>query len=237
MEQKSQKGRIGKIIKRIILVVFALYLLSVIHKSIIIRKIYKETDKNISKQNYTMIINTKIKENTTKTSSYYRNGRGKSIASNGVYKWTNQKYFFVIDEEKKTISDIDTTNINEVTGVVQESTFATFIPGYFKSLDDKVKMILSPKTVLWYSKIDGQTCYYLRFKEDGNKKIFWISKKQYVPKKAEIDIKGEKIEYEFDISFLTASVEDTEFIDVTGYTFIDSATGEQKNAEEIFTDE
>ena len=50
-------------------------------------------------------------------------------------------------------------------------------------------------------------------------------------------ISKSRIEYSFDISFLNTSVEDIEFIDITGYTFIDSKTGEKKKAEEIFKDE
>ena len=237
MEQSIKKRRIRRIVKRIIIIVVTLYIFSVVYKFLIIKKIYNETDKNISKENYVMHISTTIDGNTTKTSSYYRNGRGKSIASNGVYKWTNQKYYFVIDEEKKIISDLDMTKLNDVTGIATNSSFAAFIPGYFKPAKDKIKMVLAPRTILLFSKVDGELCYYLNFKEDGNSKSYWISKKKYVPKRATINIADKKVEYDFDISFLNATVEDTEFIDVTGYTFIDSSTGEQKNAEDIFKDE
>ncbi|MCR5187246.1 MAG: hypothetical protein K6D97_09110 [Clostridia bacterium] len=88
-----------------------------------------------------------------------------------------------------------------------------------------------------YSKIDGEKCFYLKYIDDGHKREYWISQKTYVPKKAIMHISNSKIEYTFNISFLNTSVEDTEFIDITGYTFVDRKTGEKKKAEEIFKDE
>ena len=237
MEPKSKNKKVFKMIKRVILIVLALYIISVVHKYLVFNKIHSETNKNISKDNYTMTIETTINDTTVKTTSYYRNGRGKSIASNGVFKWNNQKYFFIVDENSKTISDIDMTNINEATGMATKTTFANFIPGYHYTLSKIIKTILSPKTFVGYSKVDGEKCYYLKYVEDGNKREYWISKKTYAPKKAIMYISKSRIEYSFDISFLNTSVEDIEFIDITGYTFIDSKTGEKKKAEEIFKDE
>ncbi|MCR5187247.1 MAG: hypothetical protein K6D97_09115 [Clostridia bacterium] len=146
MEQKTKKKSKIKIIKRIILLVLILYILSVVHKYFTFNKIHDETVKNISKDNYSMVIETKINDTIMKTTSFYRNGRGKSIASNGVFKWTNQKYFFVVDEKNKTISDVDMNDINEATGVATKTTFANFIPGFYKSPSELIKIIISPKT-------------------------------------------------------------------------------------------
>ncbi len=237
MEQKNKKKSVFKIIRRVLLIILLVYIISVLHKYFILRKIHSETQKNISKDNYSMTIETTLNGNTIKTTCYYRNGRGKSVASNGVFKWTNQKYYFVVDEKNKTISDIDTENINEFAGVATKTTFANYIPEYFRPFSQKLKMVLSPRTIMWYSKVDGEPCYYIKYIEDGYKREYWISKKTYEPKKAIMHIANSKIEYLFDISFLNTRVEDTEFVEITGYTFIDSKTGEKKNAEEIFTDE
>ena len=222
-----------KVLKIAIIVLLVIYILSVLFKFLVLKKIYNETRMNISKENYKMTIELDNKGTVTKTQCYYMDGRSKNIASNGVYTWTNQKYRFKIDEANKIICEINTEDMADMMSVATNSTVATFIPGYFKTTGEKAKLILSPTTWIWYEKVDGTSCYKIKIKEQKSKKIFWIGKDSFTPKKAVMDIDGYSLLYKFDISFLSTTVKDTDFIDITEYTFVDT-DGSKKPATEIF---
>ncbi len=243
------KKKFWMIVKMIIVALVALYIITVFRKIFILKKIYNETDMNISKDNYSMTI-TMINEDGSegkKTQSYYRDGRGKQIASNGVYTWTNQKYYFMIDENKKEISELNTEEYTDSVGIITNATFATFIPGYFKTFGERVKMVLNPSTRIKTEQVDNEKCYKITVKEssDGykNTKKFWISKRDYTIKQSEIAIISKKdgsssnLKYKYSITFLGVTVKDTDFITVTDYTMVNRETGERTPAVDLFTTE
>ena len=207
----------------IISLIFGIFIM---YRFSIVQDVSRKINENLKKDNYHM--KTTITESdgsVTNTEVFYRNDVGKLIASNGIYTWTDGKYAYMIDEEKKEayILNIENENI----GLVSYDMYATVIPGYKESIGDKILIAGNLKNTIKKSEIDNKECFIIKIVSDNYSKTVWVDTIKATPIKAEIEFNnGNKINYSYEIIFNETRLKDIELPKINEYTVINTETND-----------
>ena len=207
-----------------ILVIAFIFGIATIVKFIKLNGIYKRINKNTKYNSFylkTKITNANQEEIIIE--ALYREGKGKLIASNGIYTWTDGEKAYLVDEEHEIIY---TLNVEENFALVSYNMYASPVQGYNKNIIDKLLLAGSTNTTIKKEKIDNNDCYCIKTKENLAIKKVWIEKNTGKIKKVEIQFSnGDIFKYEYELNFNTLKSSDLSLPDITGYTLINGETG------------
>ena len=142
------------------------------------------------------------------------------VAENGIYTWVDGEKAYMVDEENKTIYNLD---IENSIGLVSSEMFASFVPGYSKNAIERFIMAASLQNKIKSDKIDDKKCYMIQINEEGYTKTYWIEKVSKKPLKAKIEFEdGQVYEYDYQLQFNVTKLKDVELPDITDYTIIEA---------------
>ena len=216
-----------KVLRALILVILVIgfvFGIATIVKYFKLNNIYKKIDKNTNYNSFylkTKITDTNQEESITE--AFYREGKGKLIASNGLYTWTDGEKAYLVDEENETIY---TLNIEENFALVSYNMFTSPVQGYNKNIIDKLLLAGDANTTIKKEKIGNNDCYCIKTKENLAIKKVWIEKYTGKISKAEIEFSnGDIFKYEYELNFNTLKNSNLSLPDITGYTLINGETG------------
>lgn len=212
-----------KVIKKILLLFLIIivvigFILGVrtIYKFYTIQKIYNVVDKNIAKENYYLKTTITTKDKTSVTEAYYKDGIGKLVSDNGIYTWVDGEDAYIVDEANKTIY---TTDINKTIGLVSNQMFASYYPGYSKSLTEKILLAGSIQNKIKTVMLNDKKCIMIQTKDKTSVKTVWITKSDYYLEKAKLEFpNGDVIEYDYMLKFNCNGIRDVELPDIKDYT-------------------
>lgn len=186
----------------------------------IIQNIFNQLEENLEKDNYYLRTTTNYNNTSTLTKIYYKEGIGKMVAENGIYTWVDGEKAYMVDEENKTIYNLD---IENSIGLVSSEMFASFVPGYSKNAIERFIMAASLQNKIKSDKIDDKKCYMIQINEEGYTKTYWIEKVSKKPLKAKIEFEdGQVYEYDYQLQFNVTKLKDVELPDITDYTIIEA---------------
>ena len=107
-------------------------------------------------------------ENAT-TEAYYKSGVGKYITSSGLYTWTDGTNAYLVDEDSKKIQ----TAALETSLFISNEFIGSMIPGYSRSLVQKIFLAGSLNTSVKVKNYDGIK-YYIITTNEKEKKQFGL---------------------------------------------------------------
>lgn len=210
------------LITALIIISFILGITTIV-KYIKLSNIYKKIDKYIAYDNFYLKTTQIIDNETTETEAYYRNGKSKQIASNGIYTWTDGERAYLVDEENITIY---TLSLEKNFALVSYNMFASPIQGYNYNFINKLLLAGDINTTIKKETIDGNDYYCIKTKENSAIKKVWIEKNSSKIKKATIIFSnGDVFNYEYELLFNSVKASEVSLPDITGYKLISGETG------------
>lgn len=195
-----------------------------IRNIIILNKSISKLEENIEKDNYYLKTTVKIKDDTSSTEVFYKDGIGKNVTTSGIYTWIDGEKAYMIDEENKKAYVMEISDENSIV-LVSNKMFASLIPGYSKNLFERFTMAGNLENSIKSEKVNNEKCYKITVKEGEATKSVWVTKSRAFPIKAEIRFSnGDVFEYEYDLKFFITKLKDVELPDLSEYTFYDYET-------------
>lgn len=217
--------KVLKCLLLIILIIGFIFGVTTIVKFIKLNSIYKKLDKYVEYNSFylkTMLTSTNDSNNST-TEAYFRNGKGKLIASNGIYSWTDGERAYLIDEINSVAY---TLNLEDNIALVSYNMFTSAIQGYNSNFINKLLLAGDVNTTIKKEKIDNKDYYCIKTKENLATKRVWVEKESSKIKKATIEFSnGDIFNYEYELTFNSVNVSDVSMPDITGYKLINGETG------------
>lgn len=215
-----------KILKGILLIITIIgfcFGIATIVKFIKLNNIYKKIDKYTTYDSFYLRTIQEVKGEKIETEAYYRNGKSKQQASNGVYTWTDGERAYLVDELNSTIY---TLSIENNIYLVSYNMFASPIQGYNYSFIDRIFLAGDVNTTIKKEKIDDIDCYCIKTKENNALKKVWVEKDSSKIKKATIEFSnGDIFKYDYELSFNSVKASEVALPDITGYKLINGETG------------
>lgn len=209
----------------IVIVIGFIFGMATIIKFIKLNSIYKKLDKNLEYDSFylkTSLV-TSNHSNDSTTETYFRNGTSKLVASNGVYTWTNGERAYLIDEANLTAY---TLSLKENVTLASYNMFATPVQGYNGSFIDRLLLAGDPNTTIKNEKINDNSYYCIKSKENLAIKTIWVEKETGKIKQAKIEFSnGDVFDYEYELYFNSVKAVDVGLPDITGYKLINGETG------------
>lgn len=223
----SKKVKFGLAILLILIIIGFALGITALYRFTIIQNIFKKINENIKINNYYFKISVTDGNNNSETQAFYKDGIGKSIASNGLYSWVDGKDAYLVDEENKKIYVLDINDNTNAITLVSADMFSSVIPGYNKNIFQKFLLACDLKTKIKSTKLDGKDCYIIKTSENNFVKTVWIEKESKNPVKAEIGNQNKNLlEYNYELKFNSTNLEDIELPNIREYTIIDYKSGE-----------
>ncbi len=195
-----------------------------IRNIIILNKTISKLEENIEKDNYYLKTTVKIKDETSSTEVFYKDGIGKNVTTSGIYTWVDGEKAYMIDEENKKAYRMEISDENSIV-LVSNKMFASLIPGYSKNMLERFTIAGNLENSIKSEKVNNEKCYKITVKEGEATKSVWVTKSRAFPIKAEIRFSnGDVFEYEYDLKFFITKLKDVELPDLSEYTFYDYET-------------
>lgn len=216
--------KILKTLLIILIIIGFLFGITTIVKYIKLNRIYKKANELNSYNSF--YLKTSFKKNDEDESiieAFYREGKSKMLASNGIYTWTDGEKAYLIDEENSTIYTLD---IEDNFALTSYNMFSSPIQGYNKNFVDRLLLAGDVSTTIKKEKIEGKNFYCIKTKENEATKKVWIEKDNSKIKKAEIEFSnGDHFYYDYELTFDSVRSSELNLPDITGYTLINGETG------------
>ncbi len=223
----SKKIKLLIVLITIIVVIGLVCGIRAIRNFIVLNTTISKLEDNIEKDNYYLKTTLKMKDKTTVTEAYYRNGIGKLVSSEGIYSWVNGEKAYMVDETDKKIYNMEISSENS-SALVSKEMFVSLIPGTSKNIFQRFLMSGNLKNSITSEEVNGEKCYKIKIKEETITKTVWVTKSRRLPVKSTIEFSnGDFFEYEYSLKFYITKLKDMEFPDITEYTFYDYKTKEK----------
>lgn len=218
----------------IFVVIGLVFGIGTIYRFIKLQSIWSRVERNVEKDNYYMETTIINNGTSTKTQSYYKEGTGKFISEDGSYIWFNGEYAYYINEASKTAKVL---NKDEEIGIVYKESFASLYPGYTSNFFERLLLAGDFSNKIKKQYYNGEKCIVITIEKENYTKTYWITDnlKNLVQAKIEFT-NGDIYEYKYDIKFHATKLKDLELPDVSDYTVIDGATGEEVDLNSIGKD-
>lgn len=192
-----------------------------IRNVIVLNNAISKLEENIEKDNYYLKTIVKANGKSTATETFYREGIGKSIATDGIYTWVDGEKAYMIDEQNKKVYNMEISAQNSPL-LVSNDMFMSLIPGNSKNFFERLILVGNLHNSIKSDKVNEEKCYKISVKEGQTQKTVWITKSRSFPIKAEIKFSnGDVFEYEYDLKFYITKLKDIELPNLTEYTVYD----------------
>ena len=189
-----------------------------------LQKILNKVEYNISHNNYYIKTTTTNNEEEQVTETFFKDGIGKFVTDNGVYTWLKDKEAYMVNENEKTIYQMNAEKSNIL---IKNDTIGYLYPCYSESDFERFMFAGNLRNTIKKVKIDDEEYIYIRTEDETCVRSYWIIEKWSELAMAKMEFpNGDVYDYKYDIKFTATTLKQTELPNLDNYTLKDSEGNE-----------